>query len=162
MASYAKGNIIFHWASAAAILLLWPIGKIMAQSDGEPSATLYAVHVVLGLVIAIVTVVRVVWVLRRERPEQLEMSTWERVLYVGNHYALYILLLALSASGIAMLLAAGSFDAVALAKNDGPRDQHEAASTLFLLMFVMHVAGAVSYQVRNGKTLRRMGVPIGD
>ncbi len=59
-----------------------------------------------------------------------------------------------------MLLSAGTFEAVLLAKNDGPRDQHEIASLLFLLMFVMHIAGVVYYQIKKGKTLQRMGVPL--
>lgn len=162
MTGYDKGAIRFHWVSAALILMLWPIGKIMAAASGPPSSTLYAIHVGLGLTVSAVTVGRVVWILRGQRPAALDMPRWERILFAANHYLLYGLLLALSLSGIAMLLAAGSFDAIALRKNDGPRDQHELASTVFLLMFVMHVAGVVYYQVKKGKTLRRMGVPIGD
>ncbi len=162
MTGYDKGAISFHWASAALILALWPIGKIMASSSGTPSSILYTVHVALGLTVAAVTVGRVVWILRGQRPQALDMPRWEKTLFVANHYLLYGLLLVLSLSGIAMLLAAGSFDAIALRKNDGPRDQHELASTVFLLMFVMHVAGVVYHQAKKGKTLRRMGVPIGD
>ena len=60
-----------------------------------------------------------------------------------------------------ILVPAGGFDAVARRKGDGPKDQHELASTVFLVMFVMHVAAVAYYQVKKGKTLRRMGVPIG-
>ncbi len=139
---------------------MWPIGKIMA-AGGPPSSILYSVHVGLGLVVAAITVARIIWIFLTERPEELEMPRWERILFVANHYVLYGLLLLLAVSGIAMLLAAGTFEAQALAKNDGPSDQHEVISTVFLLMFVMHVAGVVYYQVKKGRTLRRMGVPIG-
>ena len=161
MNRYDRSAIRFHWVSAALILMLWPIGKIMVSS-GSPSSILYSVHVGLGLVVAAVTVGRVVWVWRGTRPEALDMPRGERILFVANHYLLYALLLALSLSGIAMLVAAGSFDATALAKNDGPSSQHEFASTVFLVMFAMHVVGVVLYQIKKGKTLRRMGVPIGD
>lgn len=88
------------------------------------------------------------------------MPRWEKILFVANHYLLYILLFLLSLSGIVMLISAGSLDATALAKNDGPSAQHETASTVFLIMFVLHVAGVIFYQVKNGKTLKRMGVPV--
>jgi cytochrome b561 len=160
LAAYNRTSVIFHWVSAIAIIALWPIGKIMAGTN-PPSSALYTTHVGLGLVVAGVTLVRVIWILGTERPEELEMPRWERMLFVANHYVLYGLLVLLSISGIAMLLAAGGFDAVALAKNDGPSERHELASTVFLLMFLMHVAGVVYYQVRYGRTMRRMGVPIG-
>jgi cytochrome b561 len=140
---------------------MWPIGKIMAHTGGKPSQVLYSIHIGLGLVVAAVTLLRVIWVIRRERPEELEMPRWEKILFVANHYVLYGLLGLLSLSGIVMLVSAGGFDAIAIFKGDGPNDQHELASTLFLVMFVMHVAGVVYYQVKRGKTLQRMGVPIG-
>ncbi|MDJ0925623.1 MAG: cytochrome b/b6 domain-containing protein [Acidimicrobiia bacterium] len=159
-AVYNRGSVTFHWGTALAIIAMWPIGKIMVGTS-PPSAALYAIHVGLGLVVAGATLARVVWVIRTDRPEHLEMPRWERVLFAVNHYVLYGLLALLSISGIAMLLAAGGFDAEALAKNDGPSDQHRVLSIVFLLMFVMHVAGVVYYQVRKGRTLRRMRVPIG-
>ncbi len=158
--AYDKTAVVFHWASALAILLLWPIGKIMANTGDTPNSVLYPLHVIIGLGVAAATVARAIWVFRHQRPEELEMPRWEKILFVTNHYVLYIVLLLLSLSGIVMLISAGSLDAFALAKNDGPRDQHELASTLFALMFVMHVAGIIYYQVKHGKTLKRMGVPI--
>ena len=162
MDSYDRGMIRFHWASAAGLLVLWPLGKLMTRGSGPPSSALYTVHVVLGVTIAALTIARIVWMIRHERPEELDMPRWERGLFAVNHVALYAVLLALSISGIGILLAAGSLDATALAKSDGPNDQHGIASTIFLVMFVMHVAGVVYYQIKKGNTMRRMGVPIGD
>ncbi len=160
MTKYDRVTIAFHWGSAAAIIIMWPLGKVMVSGGEEPSSVLYAIHVGLGLVVGGATLIRGVWVLRHERPEELEMPRWEHLLFVANHYLLYILLIALAASGIGILIAAGGFDAAALAKSDGPQPQHQAASTIFLLMFVMHVAGVIYYQVTKGRTLRRMGVAI--
>lgn len=140
---------------------MWPLGKIMVGVIDEPSQFLYSIHVGLGLVVAVVTLARVVWVFRSQSPEELDMPRWEKLLFVANHYVLYGLLGILSLTGIVTLLSVGSLDAVALRKGDGPKEQHEIASTVFLLMFVMHVAGVIYYQVKKGKTLRRMGVPIG-
>ena len=159
-AVYARGAIVFHWASAVAIIVMWPLGKIMVRT-APPSQAMYAFHVGLGLVVAATTLARAIWILRSDRPEELDMPRWEQLLFAANHYILYGLLVLLSVSGIAMLLAAGGFDAEALAKNDGPSGLHATGSMLFLAMFVMHVAGVVYYEVRKGRTLRRMGVPIG-
>ncbi len=156
---YDRTSIVFHWSSAVAIIAMWPLGKIMVGSK-PPSQFLYSIHVGLGLVIAGVTLVRVIWVWRRTEPAELDMPRWERLLFVANHYVLYGLLAALSISGIGILLTAGSFDAFALAKTITAGDRHEIVANLFLVMFLMHVAGVIYYQVRKGRTLRRMGVPV--
>ncbi len=158
--AFDRTAVRFHWASAIAILMLWPIGKIMAHTDDAPNSVLYPLHVIIGLGVTLATIARVVWALRHQRPEALEMPRWEKTLFVANHYLLYILLLVLSLTGIVMLVSAGSLDAIALRKTDGPKDQHELASTLFAVMFVVHVAGVTYYHVKHGKTLKRMGVPV--
>ncbi len=81
---YSRAIVRFHWVTAVAIITMWPIGKIMVGGK-PPSQFLYSVHVGLGLVVAIVTLVRVIWVLRSQRPEELEMPRWEKVLFVANH-----------------------------------------------------------------------------
>jgi cytochrome b561 len=140
---------------------MWPIGKIMVSVD-PPNQILYRSHLALGLLVATATVARVISGWRGQKPEELSMPRWERILFVANHYALYGLLLILSVTGIVVLLRTGGFDAAALRKNqDRPKDVHELASLVFLLMIVAHVAGVVYYQVTKGKTLRRMGVPLG-
>ena len=159
LSAYDRATVIFHWASALAILALWPIGKLMTRTE-TPNAVLYPLHVIIGLGVAAATIGRVIWVVRHQRPEHLEMPRWEKILFVANHYVLYIVLFFLSLTGIVMLVSTGSLDAIALAKNDGPSTQHEIASTVFLVMFVMHVGGVIYYQVKNGRTLKRMGVPV--
>lgn len=85
------------------------------------------------------------------------MPRWEQTLFVADHYVFDGLSTLPSISGIAMLLAAGIIDAEALAINVGPRDQHEPASPILLVMFM----------VRGGRLLPdtqrpdpRMGVPM--
>lgn len=116
----------------------------------------------MGLTVALLAIARIVWINRHERPSEPDLPRWEKLLFVAHHVVLHSVFLVLSISGIGILLAAGSLDAMALAKSDGPNDQHGIASTVFLLMFVRHVAGGVYYRVKKGNTMRRMGVPIGD
>ncbi|MEA2002688.1 MAG: cytochrome b/b6 domain-containing protein [Actinomycetota bacterium] len=158
---YDRRTIWFHWVSAVLLIAQWPIGKIMVlPSPPDRSDLLYAIHVAIGLLVAGITLARVVWHFRRPAPGILSMPKIERIAYRANHYLLYGLLGVLSFTGIAILLAASGFSAFELVKNTGPHTQHEIASTVFAGLFLMHFTGAVVYQARKGQTLRRMGVRL--
>jgi cytochrome b len=44
-------------------------------------------------------------------------------------------------------------------ENVPPRAVHDVVSKLFMLLFVMHLAGVIMYQVREGDTFGRIGIP---
>ncbi len=169
-AAYSQLSIGLHWLSALLVLSLWPMGKIMDQDDvGFRGAGLYSIHIWVGLVVCSLTILRAVHHLSSAKPERLAMPRWQRILFVLNHYGLYLVLLAASLTGIGMLLRAGflprpfsSFKPIIFERSNGPTELHETISTVFMLLFVLHIVGVVSHQATHGRTLRRMGVPIGD
>ena len=159
--TYGRLGIFLHWVTAALILTLWPLGKLM--EDGPD--WLYTLHIWLGLLVCGLTLVRVWWHFTQPKPEKLEMPRWEQVLFVANHYGLYIVLLLSSFSGIGILLAVGGlppftdFD-IETAGDSQPGEFHETPANLMMLLLIMHVAGVLYYQFTKGKTLKRMGVKI--
>ena len=88
-------------------------------------------------------------------------------MFALNHYGLYLALLLLSATGIGMLIAAGSVPLPGqtykpdLYGETGPAELHEAPAIILMILFVMHVVGVVFYQFTQGRTMRRMGLPVG-
>ncbi len=167
---YPRIVISLHWISAVLILILWPLGKIMGGRESIEDAGLYTGHIWIGLVVCVLTIVRVAVHFATSAPPELPMPRWERILFVANHWLLYSLLALLSMSGIAMLVLAsilpmpGDSYKPTMFENlaEGPSEVHETFSTLFLFMLIMHVGGVVYYQWQHGRTLRRMGVPVGD
>lgn len=160
---YGTIAVGLHWASAALVLVQVGLGLAMTRiGDGDIDA-MYRVHVGIGLTIALLTIGRVVWRIVEPSPETPPMPDWRRLIYVANHAAFYVVLLALSTGGILMLVTSDvaplptSVDAMSV--DDGRlRDGHFLLSLVFSGLFIMHVAGVVAYQRTKGDVLSRMGI----
>lgn len=164
--TYSRVSVALHWASALLILVQWPIGKFMIS--GDPIAgNATTLHVWLGLLVAVLTIVRVLMHFLGPKPEPLPMPSWERWLYELNHYGLYIALLLASLTGVGMLFTAGQIPLpgdtykTAFLSRGRAGDLHEGPANVFIFLLIMHVLGVASYQFSKGRTLRRMRVPIG-
>lgn len=61
-ARYDNFSILLHWMTAALIILLWVIAQVIDEfSRGTPRMTMRSVHIALGVTLAVVIVVRLVW-----------------------------------------------------------------------------------------------------
>ncbi len=169
--TYSKAARSLHWISFVLIMALWPMGKIMDDdSTGFSGAGLYSIHIWVGLIVCALTIVRVVMHFTQPQPPELPMPRWERILFVANHWGLYLMLALASISGIVMLVSAGmlplpgeTFKPSVFEDNaEGPSGLHESVTTLFLALAIMHVAGVIYYQWAHGRTMRRMGLPVGE
>ena len=164
---YGRLALSLHWISALLMLVLWPLGFIMARmGDSANRTSLYRVHVVIGLLILLLTIIRVIWHfvdVKIDPPPNL--AFWNLKAFIWNHNLLYLFLLVMAASGIAMLqgsgvsLPAGNITPDAIAAADVPaRSGHSLFSKVFLLLFLAHVGGVFRYQFTKGNVLARMGV----
>ncbi|MEM7131631.1 MAG: cytochrome b/b6 domain-containing protein [Chloroflexota bacterium] len=163
---YGRIAQAFHWLSAMLILIMWPLGVVMTRISEDSAAQLYQVHVGLGMVILVLTVLRLVWLFIDKHPEPpVNIEPWRKRAFTWNHRLLYIGLLLLSVSGIAMLLGSGISlpptsvppEAITAA---GPQQTHSVLSRIFIVLLLMHIGGVVSYHLTKGNTLARMGVPL--
>lgn len=158
----------FHWISMLLIVFAAFGGFMMVNvvQDEAQRAVMYPIHTTVGMIVSILTILRVIWAFIDTRPADPEgVEGSKALLFNGIHYALYILLFALAASGIGMLLQSG----ISLPEpNLTPdmigdvtaRNGHDIMSKLFMAMFVLHVAGVVRYQAMNGDTMGRMGISL--
>ncbi len=155
-----------HWVSAAVIVVLIVGGLAMTRVGDGDNTTLYRSHVALGLLVAVLTLVRVAWRVVEPSPIPPPMEPWRRLLFVANHTALYVVLAALAVSGIGVLLTnditpvpsevvASDVDDVAAA------DAHLVAALIYTGLMLMHVVGVISHQRRDRSTLARMGISFG-
>ncbi len=94
-----------HWMSAFLILALIPLGLVMTRlDDAETQLTLNRIHVTLGVIVAFLTIGRVIWRLIEPTPDPPPMPTWRKLLFSGTHLALYVGIAILASSGIVMLV----------------------------------------------------------
>lgn len=167
---YTRTQQVLHWTSALLILAMFPLGFIMARTESDTlRAALYAAHGNIGMLIAVVAVVRIILGVRNRVAPPPGLPRWNRVLHGTVHWlaSLTPLLLALSGMGTlalngllpGALLSSGTVIPATL-DNPMPRTTHFFLAWTYLALLVVHVAGVVRYQATKGDVLRRMGVRV--
>lgn len=158
---------LLHWLSVLLIVVLIPMGFWMQSAEPEVKPLLYKTHVLIGLSILGLTVLRLIWRWLDTTPElPAGLEGRQRLAYRGIHWLLYLALLILTASGIALNLTSGLSD-ILFAGAPGPipanlaefpaRTAHGLLARVFIGLLAAHLVGVVSYQVTHGDVLARMG-----
>ncbi len=154
---YDPASIVLHWTTAALVLLLWGIGQVIDFFPrGTPRVTARSVHLLLGVVLAVVLVSRVVWRLRLGR--RLPMATPGVMGYAAVivHYGLYVLVAAAVVFGMLNTWVRGDsiFGLFSIPKlapgNTDLRDTigelHEVTANAVLIVAGLHAAAAMFHQ----------------
>jgi cytochrome b561 len=105
--TYDRVAIGLHWATAALVLAQFANAETWDYWSKPTRESLQGIHVSLGLLLAAVIVVRLIWRwLPGHQLSSLEIG-WMRTLSKAVHYVLYILLVAQAATGFAWRWAQG-------------------------------------------------------
>ena len=161
---------ILHWLIFVLLAVQYAIGSIMPHIGRHtPDQGWVAWHFSVGAAILFFIVLRLIWRLFHRVPQLPTMLAWERVLSGFVHWALYLLVLAMTLLGWAATNARGwdvhLFGMVtlpAIAPN-GSHWGHEAGDIHNVLVYVLlgfiavHVAGALyHYFVKHDEVVARM------
>lgn len=170
MTRYHPALVVLHWLLALMILGALAAGALILDEtpNSDPfKLTSLMMHMSLGISILVLMLVRLVVRLRTPKPPHADIGNdlLNRGAVLG-HWGLYILVIAMCASGMALSAAAGlpaivfggsgaplpeSFDIYT------PRLVHGAIAPLLGLLIVGHVAAALYHQyVRKDGLFRRM------
>jgi cytochrome b561 len=99
---YDRVTILLHWATVALVVLLWLIGRTADWAPRGPlRAGVWSAHVTLGATAALVLVARLAWRLRLGRALSPADEGALQVIAKATHVALYLLLVAVIALGVA-------------------------------------------------------------
>ena len=170
---YGGVAIAFHWLSAVLILLMIFVGMNLDDvEDPGTRLTLLRTHVATGLVVLALTLLRLLWRLADRTPgPPAGMSGFEWRAARTAHVVLYVLLVAILASGVTTVVVSGAVDALLGAPGAAlPRDFSEIAArevhgTLawsFTGLLLVHIAAALYHHwIRRDDALRRMWRPTG-
>lgn len=163
---YGKVAIAIHWSSALAVILAFLAGRTAAGMETVPVALLVS-HITLGLIVFILTLLRIVWwLVADKRPAPVPgLSRFQRIGSAVVHAALYVVLVLMATSGITTILMSGAIPAIisgeAVPGFVGlvPRSAHGILSQILLALFMLHVAAALYHQfIRRDHLLTRMGI----
>jgi cytochrome b561 len=178
---YSTGAILLHWLIALAIIGNWLLAQYAERLEHQKLEAQHEAvmgsHFALGMTVLILSVLRIVWRLAHRPPgPNPAHKPWERRLASVIHKLFYILIIALPFTGYMMLqtyvggMAVGMFGlfdfpgitmAKDMAANEVFHELHEIFATTMVVLFVLHVAGALKHHFADrDDTMVRMS-PLG-
>ncbi len=172
--SYGWVHIALHWLMAALLFGLIALGLWMTELDYYHPWYHRApdVHRAIGVILAIVLALRLVWRLSNPAPAPLFRAPWEHPLAAGAHLLLYLLPFALVISGYLLSTADGRavdvfgwFAIPAWIQGiDGQEDIageiHFVLAMLLIAVVSLHLLAALRHHLGyRDDTLRRMLKP---
>ena len=160
--NYTRTAIALHWLLALMIPAQIGLGWYMLSVEKEPgSETLFALHISIGLTIALLLALRVVW-RAANRPAALpaNVASWEVKAARLSHLSLYLLMILLPVTGYLGTSFRGdavSYFGVALpgwaAKNDSLKEQfftvHGVIAWVLVGLVAVHVLGAFKHLLKD-------------
>jgi len=167
---YHRALVALHWLLALMLIVALGMGtfalKTVPNSSPDKIGALQG-HMIAGALILLLTLVRLVVRLKSAHPAPATTgnATLDR-LAPATHWGLYLLVVLMAGSGIAMSVLAGlpgivfggvgslpvNFDALP------PRSVHGIVAKLLMLAIALHIAAALFHQfVRHDGLLSRMG-----
>jgi cytochrome b561 len=164
---YGSVAVALHWVSAAAILGLFALGFLAANTD-DPAlkAGLLRGHVPLGILALVLTLFRIGWWAFDRRPAQLlGMPSWQALSERVVRVLLYFLIVVMGASGIGLLVLSGA-GAILFFGAPGPLPDfwtyppmfaHFAGAFALLALAGLHIVAALYHQFyKRDRLLARM------
>ena len=157
---------LMHWIGVPLLGAAFAAGGIAAHGGLGPDAHLLVVrlHLGLGMLGALLVVIRIVACLRMPGPGPLDLPAWRQRVFDITHRVTYLSVVLLGVTGIAMAAWHGVGDyarglaAMPTFEGHVVRTAHGGLAWLFAGLVAAHVGGVLSYQLSKGRTLARMGI----
>ncbi len=163
---FNKGIIWTHWLTA---LLIFALIALSLNTVGEQylgKETIFKIHLFLGSFVFIFTIIRSYILLKAKQPDSLKTGSWfVDKLVVWNHYLFYLLLFAVSITGIAIMLTGNNIEAFISGNIDkiaSPEDMpllkyHVLIIAFLLLLLIIHIIGVIKHYIfTKENTLKRI------
>jgi cytochrome b561 len=156
---YSGVAMLLHWLIAILVIMNWRIAETAEHLDGPVKAEVFGYHKAWGMLILVLTLVRLGWrIAHKPPPLASTLKAWERTLARITHTVFYILLIGLPLGGwLANSLGGkpisffGMFDIPALPVGTNKElagsifDAHAAGGTILLLLIALHILGALKH-----------------
>ncbi len=101
LTEYGSISKIFHWLSAAVLIVQIPLGFYLVDMDfSEKRVIIESIHVILGLSVFYLTLLRLIYkIFNQTPPLQNSIFPGQKIIAKLNHIFLYITILAITVSG---------------------------------------------------------------
>ena len=161
---YGSVAVTIHWLSAVAILAMLGSGfRAASMTDSAAKEAILMFHVPLGIVIFVLTILRVFWWWRvDQKPSPVAGDpAWQTLSAKAIHVLFYVVILGMVASGIGTIVLSGAggilFGAEAGPLPDFseflPRVPHGLGARLMVALFLLHAGAALYHHFIKGDGL---------
>ena len=109
LTEYGLVSKVFHWLSAAVLIIQIPLGFFLVDMDfSEKRLTIESIHVVLGLSLFYLTLLRLIYKLFNPTPSLgNNIFPGQRLIAKLNHILLYVSIIIITTSGVLKKLFSG-------------------------------------------------------
>ena len=167
---YGRVAVAIHWISALLIIGLMVAGfRAAGLTDPIAKASVLRIHAPIGTAVLLLTLIRLAWWLFADvKPaDPAGVPRLQSIAAKAVHGLLYVAILGLAGSGIAMLALSGAGD-ILFGTAPGPlpdfwdfapRYGHAALARLMVILLILHVGAALYHQfILKDRLFARMGV----
>jgi cytochrome b561 len=165
-ANYSSFAVVLHWAIFLCVIALFASAQYAETLPRPERGAVMDWHKTGGLIVLALAAIRIVWRLLAGAPELVPTSPITDKLAKASHGLLYLLLIALPLSGLAMTLSAGRGIALIglpplMEKSEqlsgAMHATHEIIFYVSLAIVAVHAVAALwHHYIRHDATLRRM------
>jgi superoxide oxidase len=158
ISNYGLISKIFHWLSAALLLIQIPLGFYLVDLDfGDEKLKIEKIHIVIGLTVFYLVILRLLNNLFNPTPKiDTEKFLGQKILAKINHLLLYFTILSITVSGILKKLFNGEslkffFKEINIKENFGLADQfydiHVFSNYLIIILILIHILAVVVHKI---------------
>ena len=161
---YSNSAVILHWVSGLLILFILATGSLVLSQMPNTLEKInsFRVHMILGIVITILTIIRIIVIARSKELEPLKVNAFRAKLIKFNHIAIYVVLLLIGLSGILLAKGSGLGEIVFFGseaelynsfKDYGVGIVHGFLTKVLLFLIAMHIVGVFSYKIKTQESI---------
>jgi cytochrome b561 len=152
---------ILHWSSVAMLLTIIVVASQFSDlAPGPERLALISSHSSIGILLLMLMTARLTWRNLNANPiHSYSIKTWQRLLAISLHRAIYVIIITQCCLGMLMLLTSGEtfhffnvFELPALLKQAHPVHAtvlglHYLVSVMIYPLFAIHITAAIYHQI---------------
>lgn len=157
---YNNSAVFLHWIIGFLLLFLLMTGTFILSEIPNTLEKIgnFRIHMILGIVVTILSVIRIVNIIKSKKPEDLQMSKLRLKLMKINHILIYIVVIAIGVSGILLAKTSSLGEIVFFGANHELYDSfkdftvgkiHGFLTKVLIFLIITHILGVVSYSIKN-------------